>query len=266
MKKGQDISIQFPGLLIIHQKVPGKELGRHTHDEHEIFIPLQGEISVEFGGKVVGCSSGKMLYVPPGLDHGFSSASKGEGERVIFLVSDKLWKKRTEKQFDPTSMPLNSLVRELIFYLLVNPKTEHSKTFITALIESLVEQLDLQSKLKLDGRVHLEAKITDERIKKVFNEIINGSELAVPELAEKCGLSTRNLNRLFSAEVGVPPKQLMIMLKLEKARELLLTSNMTITDISFEVGYNSLSKFISTFQKYVGQLPSEFRQRNQARG
>lgn len=52
---------------------------------------------------------------------------------------------------------------------------------------------------------------------------------------------------------------LLISCRIEKAKELLIHSKMTVTDISMEVGYNSLSKFISTFKKIVGSLPSDFR-------
>ncbi|MCB0391964.1 MAG: helix-turn-helix domain-containing protein [Bdellovibrionales bacterium] len=259
MKKGQDIAVKLPDLLIIHQKVPGRELGRHSHSEHEFFMPLQGEITVDNQQKSLKCGPGKMLYVPPNLEHSFSSSASGEGERVILLISDKKWKKSTTKVFTPTLMPLNSLVRELVFYILLNPQTNFLKTFSTALIESLIENLNVHKNFIEDEFSQLSSKVVDYRIKKVIEIIESNHEISISELAKQCGLSNRNLNKLFMQEVGTTPKNLIINNKINKAKMLLKTTNLTITDISFEVGYNSLSKFISTFQKYTGKLPSEFR-------
>jgi AraC-like DNA-binding protein len=259
MKKGQDIAVEYPNLLIIHQKVPGRELGRHCHKEHEIFIPLQGSISVSLEDKTNSCSSGKILYVPPNIEHSFSSSSKGEGERIILLVKDRLWKKSHSKKFDPTVMPLNSLTRELVFYLLLNPQTAYAKSFIAALTDGLIDQLLYFHQGEFENNIHLESRIKDERIKKVYQLITQGEDLALNILSKEAGLSTRNLNRLFLSEIGRTPKQFMIEQKIEKAKKLLKTSPMTITDIGFEVGYNSTAKFISAFQKVTGKLPSEFR-------
>ena len=261
MKKGQDILVKHPNLFIIHQKVPGRELGKHSHKEHEIFIPLQGEIIVTCMDKSASAGPGKLLYVPPNLEHSFSSSAHGEGERVILLISDKAWRKSTSNTYLPTSLPLNSLVRELTFYLLINPKTKYAKTFISALTESLIDQLDVYKNSKFDGLLHLEAKIKDERIKKAYQLILDNTNISVSELAKSSGLSSRNLNRLFTGEVGYSPKQFIIGLKIENAKNLILNSDKTITEIGFEVGYNSLPKFISAFQKYTGQLPSEFRKK-----
>ena len=262
MKKGQDITVTLPNLVMIHQKAPGRELGRHSHKEHEFFIPLQGEITVTFtnNSNVLNCGPRKMLYIPPNIEHSFSSSASGQGERIILLVNDKFWKKSTEKKIDASITPLNSLVKELAYYLLLNPKSNYSKTFTKALIESLIESLSLHNDISSDDFRVIESKISDPRVKKAFALIIKSErDIPVSELAKTCGLSSRNLNRLFLNEIGSTPKTIMITKKINLAKELLLSTKMTITDISLEIGYNSLSKFISTFQKYTGCLPSDFR-------
>lgn len=263
MKKGQDLTIALPNITIIHQKVPGRELGNHTHTEHEFFIPLQGEIKVSYESYTLNCGQGKMLYIPPHIEHSFSSSASGQGERIIFLVSDKIWKKVTKDVYNPTVMPLNSLARELVYYLLLNPESNYAKTFITALVECLIENLSIHKDINLDDFSIMESKVSDQRVRKALSTIINSrEEIPVTQLAKECGLSPRNLNRLFLSEVGTTPKKIMVIKKINMAKELLVSSKMTITDISLEVGYNSLSKFISTFQKYTGKLPSDYRPRS----
>jgi AraC-like DNA-binding protein len=259
-----DLTAEFPGIVIIHQKIPSREVGRHEHKEHEFFLPLQGDISVQFDDVTVKAGPGRMLYVPPNLDHSFSSTAQGSGERVIWLIDDKLWRRHAKEEFKATSMPLNSLVKELLFYLLIHQKADGAQFFVSALAESLVESLE---SAHLKGSpvfsTHLSGKVLDERVRKSIELIdTNLSELSLAEIAKKSGLSARNFNRLFIMDVGVTPKDYLILRRIEKAKELLKETKMTVTDISMEVGYNSLSKFIGTFKKIEGALPSDFRRDN----
>lgn len=261
MKKIIDTVAEFPGTTIIHQKIPSHEVGRHTHAEHEFFLPLQGEITIQANGCEVKAGPGRMLYAPPHLDHSFSSTAQGSGERIIWLIEEKLWKKHAESEFKATSLPSNSLVKELLFFLLIHQKVEGAKYFIAALVESLVESLNSahihRGKIFAD---HLDGKVNDPRIKKCLEMMdSNLAEISLAQVAESCGLSPRNLTRLFLQEVGLSPKDYMILRKIEMAKRLLKETRMTVTEISLEVGYNSLSKFIAMFKQVEGILPSDFR-------
>jgi AraC-like DNA-binding protein len=259
--KNVDTLVQFPGIAIIHQKIPSHETGRHFHAEHEFFMPLHGDITVQFADLTVKAGPGRILYVPPNLDHSFSSTAQGSGERLIWLIEQRLWKQHTKEKFTATSMPMNSLAKELLFFLLVHQKAQGAKYFISALTESLVESLNSE---RMKGgplfSEHLAGKVLDERVKKSMQMIDeNLADLSLAEVARKSGLSSRNFNRLFIKETGLSPKEYLILRRIEKAKRLLKETKMTVTDISLEVGYNSLSKFIGTFKKIEGQLPSDFR-------
>ena len=261
MKKGQDIFIELQGLKIIHHKMPGKELGSHHHSEHEFFLPLAGEMTIEYEGQNFVAGPGKMLYVPPAIEHRFSSSTMGTGERVIWLVEHSLWKKHITKDFPITLLPLNTLAKELLFYLLLKREVSGEKYFISALIEALGDSLESfclnNARLEL---THLMGKITDERVLKSMKHL--NAKLGTDSLslvAETCGMSLRNFNRLFLKETGLTPKEYLQMKRIEKARSMLIETELTITDISLEVGYNSISKFIEAFKKLEGKLPSDFR-------
>jgi len=263
--KTYDIIAKFPGLVIIHQRIPSHQVGRHQHEEHEFFLPLQGEITVNYDGKTVKAGPGRMLYVPPDLDHSFSSSSQGSGERVIWLVEKKTWKKHFNEVYPPSSMPMNSLVKELIFYLLIHQKSKSSPHFISALVESLRNSLNATQLERQDiASGHILGRTEDQRIRTAL-EILEEelSSISLAEVAKRSGLSLRNFNRLFLKECGLGPKDYIILRRVEKAKTLLRESKMTVTDISLEVGYNSLSKFIAIFKKIVGVLPSDYRLFNQ---
>lgn len=266
MSKVRDLLAEFPGMTVIHQKLPGREVGRHQHPEHEFFLPLQGEISVSYEGETVKARPGKMLYVPPHLDHSFTSSAQGSGERVIWLIDQKTWRKQVAGEFLPCSFPINSLAKELIFYLLIHQKTKGTPSFISALIESLGESLaGAQLERKKVFSDHLSGRVTDERIlrsMKIIEEEM--AEMTLGEIAKRSGLSQRNFNRLFLKETGLGPKDYLFLRRMEKANRLLLETSLTVTDISLEVGYHSLSKFIAAFKRTQGILPSDYRSARRA--
>lgn len=255
MKK-MDLLAEFPGLVIIHQKIPGHEVGRHQHEEHEFFLPLRGEITVHYGTETVKAGPGHMLYVPPDLDHSFSSSAQGAGERVIWLIDKKTWKKHGLGKISPTAFAANSLVKELLFYLLIHQKAKGTPHFVSALVESLGESLRTAKVFS----EHISGKVGDARVQKSLALIDTSlSSLTLAEVARESGLSLRNFNRLFLGETGLTPRDYVILRRVERAKSLLKESRLTVTDIALEVGYQSLSKFIATFKRVTGRLPSDFR-------
>jgi len=83
--------------------------------------------------------------------------------------------------------------------------------------------------------------------------------LSLDDLAESAGLSPFYFARIFRAVAGIPPGEFQAALRFDRAKHLLLTTNASVTDICFEVGYDSLGTFSSRFKRLVGLSPAEFR-------
>jgi AraC-like DNA-binding protein len=65
--------------------------------------------------------------------------------------------------------------------------------------------------------------------------------------------------RLFRRAFKKTPHQYLTQRRIEKAKELLSSSGLTVTDVCFEVGFESLGSFSSLFHKHVGHPPITFR-------
>lgn len=78
-------------------------------------------------------------------------------------------------------------------------------------------------------------------------------------MADIACLSPCHFNRLFRHATGIPPIQFHYALRLDRAKRLLVSTDLSITEICFEVGYNSLGTFTSRFNQLVGLSPSAFR-------
>src|SRR5215469_255621 len=74
-------------------------------------------------------------------------------------------------------------------------------------------------------------------------------------------LSRYHFLRLFRDAFNMTPHQYLIQRRIEKAKELLRSRRLSITDVCFEVGFESLGSFSSLFRKRVGQPPTTYRRR-----
>jgi AraC family transcriptional regulator len=83
--------------------------------------------------------------------------------------------------------------------------------------------------------------------------------LTLQEMSRTAYISPYHFNRIFRHVTGIPPNQFLYALRLETAKRLLLTTNTSVTNVCFDVGYNSLGTFIRRFTGLVGLSPSRFR-------
>lgn len=79
------------------------------------------------------------------------------------------------------------------------------------------------------------------------------------DFAEMANYSPFHFARLFRTVVGVPPGEFLAALRFERAKQLILTTEGSITEICFDVGFSSLGTFSSRFKYLVGRSPAELR-------
>lgn len=83
--------------------------------------------------------------------------------------------------------------------------------------------------------------------------------ISLHDMSRVAYISTFHFNRVFHQITGLPPNKFISAMRLEEAKRLLLNTDRSVTDICFEVGYNSLSTFTRRFTQRVGLGPREFR-------
>jgi AraC-like DNA-binding protein len=79
------------------------------------------------------------------------------------------------------------------------------------------------------------------------------------EIARATGQSPRALARRFSDEMGLTWREVLRRIRLIRAIEALASSDSSITEIAFAVGYNSLSAFNAAFRDFTGKSPGKYR-------
>jgi transcriptional regulator GlxA family with amidase domain len=89
-------------------------------------------------------------------------------------------------------------------------------------------------------------------------------EWPVRRLARVSGVSQAHFARSFRDAFGVPPHRYLLTRRIERAKALMRDTNLPITEIAFQTGWNSLGTFGRTFRDVTGESPSELRLREQA--
>ena len=104
-----------------------------------------------------------------------------------------------------------------------------------------------------------------EKIKNVITEMIHNSDDA-PKMnysdyiSEKLDYDYTYLSNLFSEVKGITIQQFIIIHKIERAKELLLYDELTLTEISYKLHYSSVAHLSNQFKKVTGLSPSHFKQ------
>jgi len=111
----------------------------------------------------------------------------------------------------------------------------------------------------------VENKLQTARVRAVI-DFMNANlhrRISVTELAEIASLSTSHLSRLFKLQTELSPVDYLIRLRMEKTRDLLVTSFLSIKQIMATVGYDpgSRANFVGQFKRHFDLSPSEYRKR-----
>ncbi|MDN3656102.1 AraC family transcriptional regulator [Ferruginibacter paludis] len=105
----------------------------------------------------------------------------------------------------------------------------------------------------LDLKEHFRSNITNTVEENIMNS------LSLSQLAVLAGRSLSSFRRDFQAIYNMPPSQWIRKKRLEKAQELLTSTTMTVTDICYTLGFESIAHFSRLFKSQFGYPPSEFR-------
>lgn len=86
-------------------------------------------------------------------------------------------------------------------------------------------------------------------------------DISLQSIAQEVYLSPSYLSYLFKKETGISLIKYITMIRLERAKQLLLSGNMKVSEVAASVGYQNYSYFNITFKNNVGMSPSQFRER-----
>jgi len=82
--------------------------------------------------------------------------------------------------------------------------------------------------------------------------------IRLQQAAQEACLSAFHFHRLFASTFGETPHDFLTRLRMDRAKTLLASGGMSVTDVCMEVGYSSLGSFSLKFRSMHGRSPSEY--------
>lgn len=131
----------------------------------------------------------------------------------------------------------------------------------SALLELILHLCEASRQLpKLSLRTKNFAEDLKPALTYINEEIQNGNIPKVVKLPTLCNMSPANFRRVFSKTMGFSPKEYISHCCIHKAKKLLAYSNMPVSQISAEIGYENISSFNRRFLHLTQMSPTQFRQ------
>ena len=99
------------------------------------------------------------------------------------------------------------------------------------------------------------------RFLEIFEAEMGNPELSVDSLASRMGLERSQFYRKIKALTNYTPVELLRRLRLKKSRDLLATTQKSVSEIAYEVGFSTPAYFTRCYREAYGETPTELRER-----
>jgi AraC-like DNA-binding protein len=187
------------------------------------------------------------------------------GDRLIgFLQTGQVFRKKpTESQFERAAKQVGEwgveadhrALHEAYFASRFVPAKQHEAT--VRLLTIFAQHLSMLSNQVVVQQENAEPPVITRA--KEFIQEHQTENLRLGHVAKACNTSTFYFCKMFKKVTGINFTDYLSRVRIEKSKNLLLNPNLRVSEIAFEVGFQSLTHFNRVFKKILGQSPTEYR-------
>ena len=250
----------------------------HWHDEFEIIYVRSGFLTVSISGESYIGKTGEAFVVSPGNLHLMGSQT-GTVDYYTFLFPLKYISFRTDDMLDEKLLePLNSghlmicprvkdTAKELCEQLIkiYEAKNDESESKITTQVRTKIILLQFILEMWKKGFVIENDTSGRNTVEKEMVSYIQQNftgKISLREFGEQFHLSEKYISRYFKEHFHITLSQYVTYLRLEHAKQLLQDTDIPVTDVAMQSGYQNVSYFIRSFQKAYAVSPLKYRKNN----
>ncbi len=270
-------TLQYVDNINVHKGKRDKDYitqPHHYHNWYEIFIVTKGSCEFSVYDKFYKVNAGTAMMLVPGVFHYYTST---DGCEYVILEVTAGYMNRyfsTEASrillncFNSQTISLNET--ELLKCIGLSEIADNESSALPAdkflAIASVLNILSHTSSNVVSVQKNPQRKNAIEKLNYITDYISNNYKdiNSIEELAKKCYISKSHLCRIFKEQLGISVSSYINNIKINTARELLVSGNMSILDIAIESGFNSTQYFHKVFKAQLGCSPKEYRVINKA--
>ncbi len=233
---------------IIVFSAKGRALRMEDRPSYGLSFCNSGQITYTHNGKQFVSTPRTAVLLPQGADYSLYGDKQGVFPVINFRCDGMLCDTITLFELNDPQKHLENFKKLSDLFLFQDKRLDVFSLFYDMLGQISSDQAVVQNPLRplldyIEGHIH-------------------NPELNNTALAEKMGVSEVYLRRLFAAHCGTTPKQYILNLRMEKAKQLLSDNLYTITEIAEKCGFSNLYHFCRVFKQRTGTTPSDYADRH----
>ncbi|HLO82470.1 MAG TPA: AraC family transcriptional regulator [Chitinophagaceae bacterium] len=245
-------------------------------EENRLLIIVEGGVKLTYGRLEYEVSQHQLVFLKNSTEVECQtigdSGENNHSEFAIFYLNDDLIKEFSKLTslapnpgFDNNGIMITDVhhnftkfMDSLTPYLHDSEKMDETlvKIKLLEMLFSLKQSDTRMINLLLDSKKELRPNLTTIMEDNLLNS------LSLDQLARLAGRSLSSFRRDFISTYNMPPSQWIRERRLRKAREFLVTTRMTVTDICYTLGFENITHFSRLFKSQFGHSPSEYRMYN----
>lgn len=218
---------------------------------------VSGTGTVTIAGQTFHPVAGDTYFLPPNTTHAYKSDKKDPWEKIWVNISGDAVHAlaalyRVDKVYHYPALDTADLLMKFQYYA-SRPNVENMTEKCSSLLVSLF--------CRMSNSLYTPKAETPSPVRRML-DYINLHEtdvIRIEQLAAACEKSTSQAERLFRAEMGIPPYRYILNRKLELAKELLRETGMSVRDIADYLSFEDEFYFSGLFRRKVGVSPSAYR-------
>lgn len=249
-----------------YQKFITKDFSKHREQgrlDYQLIYITNGFGNFLIDDKMIKLGAGSIVLYPPHIKQSYTyyASEQPEVYWIHFTGSNvnELLKKMNLSEQPYFSIGINDsciyLFKKIIYELqLKRPKfIELSIAYFLQLL-AVISRIKDENKIQKNNPKYEVIQRAIEHIHQHYNQ-----EWSIQEFAKLSNLSEYYFIHLFKELTGMPPIQYLTNVRIDKAKELLLNSSLSISEIGAIVGYNNPLYFSRMFKKVTGVSPTFYR-------
>lgn len=240
---------------------------QHRHDYHQLVIGVRGEAELCVQGNESRLDTWSACLVPTEIRHDY----RGDQQNHVLVIDLDPFvpsiSSSRHANYDqlaplferPRTITLDNRMQGLVQFCASEfdraPENEGLRRHLSAgILHCLADRVAQEEPRKTVSR----AGLSPDTIRRYIVENLH-KKVTVQDMANVACLSVSRFHEIFRELTGVSPHQFLIQTRLEQAVQLLTSTQLSVTEISYRTGFSSQSALTNALRKHRGVTPSKLR-------
>lgn len=240
----------------------------HHHNDYELYFLVSGSRKYFLSTQIFTVQPNQIMLIKPNISHQVTINLNIPYERYVLYISPKMMSELCKEYPSINQTPMtpffnlseNTFKQTIKLILKLQKETQiqdsHSKDSIKSTLADLLILIHRNNNLS-----NLSSNKKDARLQNAIDHIINNyvEPLTLEECAFVACMSPSHFSRVFHKTTALSFKEFLNRIRIDKAIELLESTNYSIADIAQKVGFSTESYFGYIFKKLKKTSPSNYR-------